>query len=110
MTISALKAWGADTDDGLKRCMNDEGFYLMLIGSVLSDTKAEELEAAISAGDLDRGFEIAHAMKGMYANLSLTPILIPVQEITELLRSRTETDYTALLKEIKEQKSALNAL
>lgn len=110
MTVDALRAWGADVDDGLKRCLNDEGFYIMLVTSVLADTKAEELEAAVNAGDLDKGFDLAHAMKGMYSNLALTPICEPVQEITELLRSRTETDYSPLLAEIKKQKAALNAL
>ena len=110
MTVDALRAWGADVDDGLKRCLNDEGFYIMLVTSVLTDTKADELETAVNAGDLDKGFELAHAMKGMYSNLALTPICEPVQEITELLRSRTETDYSGLLEEIKKQKAALNAL
>ena len=35
--------------------------------------------------------------KLMYANLSLTPLTKPVSEITELLRSKTQTDYSAHL-------------
>ena len=44
------------------------------------------------------------------ANLALTPILKPVQEITELLRSRTETDYAPLLNEIRTRRESLTAL
>ena len=110
MTVASLRDWGADVDDGLRRCMNNEAFYTKLVESIIPDTKADELEAAVGSGDLDKGFEIAHAMKGMYANLSLTPILEPVKEITELLRSRTQTDYAPLLAEIKKQKAALNEL
>lgn len=44
------------------------------------------------------------------SNLSLTPICEPVEEITELLRNRTEMDYSELLQTILEQKAALDAL
>ncbi len=30
LTIEKLRAWGADTEDGLRRCMNNEAFYLRL--------------------------------------------------------------------------------
>lgn len=46
----------------------------------------------------------------MYANLSLTPLTKPVSEITELLRGRTETDYSPLLAEAKVQFEALCSL
>ena len=71
---------------------------------------ATQSEAAIAAEDLDKAFEIAHALKGMYANLALTPLTIPVTEATELLRSRTHTDYSGCIAELKKQKAALNAL
>lgn len=43
----------------------------------------------------------------MMANLALTPILQPVEKITELLRARTETDYAPLVEEILEQRRRL---
>ena len=68
------------------------------------------LEQQIGEGDLDAAFETAHALKGMYANLSLSPLTKPVSEITELLRGRTETDYSPLLAEAKVQFEALCSL
>ena len=64
----------------------------------------------MEAKDLDKAFEVAHALKGIYGNLSLTPLTKPVSEITELLRSRTDTDYSALMNEIMAQKARLDAL
>ena len=61
------------------------------------------LEQQIGKGDLGAAFETAHALKGMYANLSLSPLTKPVSEITELLRSRTETDYSSLITDAKVQ-------
>jgi Hpt domain. len=103
LTIDKLRKYGADVDEGLTRCMNMEEFYLTLVGKVLEDNKLPLLEQQIGEEDLDAAFETAHALKGMYANLSLSPLLRPIGEITELLRSRTNTDYSSLLAEAKEQ-------
>lgn len=102
LDLDKLRAFGADVDEGLARCMNAEDFYIGLVNSVLADDKLKELKAQIAAKDLDAAFETAHAMKGMYANLSLTPLVIPISEITELLRARTDTDYSPLLEQADE--------
>ena len=110
LTLEALRSYGADVEEGLHRCMNMEAFYLKLFDSLKGDTRVEELKAAIAAKDLDRAFETAHALKGIYGNLSLTPLFQPIQELTELLRARKDTDYSALLAAITAQKEKLDAL
>lgn len=110
LTIEGLKAYGADTDDGLKRCMNNEMFYLRLVGMIFKDDKIGELGQALDEKNYDHAFEIVHALKGMYANLSLTPILNPVLQMTELLRNREDTDYSALYNELKTQYENLKQL
>ena len=110
LTLDALRAYGADVDEGLHRCMNMEAFYLKLFDSLKGDTRVEDMQAAIAAKDLDKAFEHAHALKGIYGNLSLTPLYRPIQEITELLRARTDTDYTLLMTEILDQKRKLDAI
>ena len=37
MTIDDLKTYGANTEEGLKRCMNNEGFYLRLVKMIPGD-------------------------------------------------------------------------
>ena len=110
LTIETLKEFGADVNEGLNRCMNNESFYLMLIGKALADNRLEQLEEQLNNKDLDGAFESAHALKGMYANLSLTPLSKPIIEMTELLRSRTEMDYSSLLDEVKTQFTKLKNL
>ena len=107
LTIEKLRAWGADVDEAMARCLNNEAFYLRLVDKGLQDPSFDRLKEAIAAGDLDKAFEAAHALKGVLANLALTPILDPVREITELLRARTQTDYVPLLTDIDEQKARL---
>ena len=93
ITMDALKEFGAKTDDGLARCLGEESFYLMLVESALNDEQIKTLIDQIQKGDLDSAFETAHALKGIYANLSLTPLYDIVFEITENLRARKQVDY-----------------
>ncbi|MBP3217150.1 MAG: Hpt domain-containing protein [Lachnospiraceae bacterium] len=110
LTVDKLKAFGANTEEGLARCMNNEQFYLRVVGMGLEDKSFEELRAALDAGDLDTAFEKAHALKGVLGNLSLTPIYEPVQKMTELLRARTQMDYTGLLEEAVGLRDKLQAM
>jgi HPt (histidine-containing phosphotransfer) domain-containing protein len=110
LTIDMLRSFGANVEEGLGRCMNNEAFYLRLVGKVLDDASFGKLETALAAGDLTAAFEAAHALKGVLGNLSLTPIFEPASRLTELLRSHTEGDYDALLRSIQEERSKLAAL
>ena len=110
LTLDALQNWGADIAAGMNRCMNNEVFYLRMISKAMEDPSYEALKLAVESGDLSRGFEIAHALKGVTGNLALTPLDISIREITELLRNRTETDYAPLLEEIITRKNELAEL
>ena len=110
ITLEQLRAWGADVDDAMPRCLNNEAFYLRLVGKAVEEPAFDRLREALEAGDLDKAFEQAHALKGVTGNLALTPIDKPVREITEFLRSRTDMDYGPLLAEILSQRDALREL
>ena len=99
LTIENLRAWGANTEEALRRCMNNEAFYLGLVSRAMQDDSIGKLKEAVEAGDLERGFELAHALKGTM-----------VQEITELLRARAQADYAPLLSEIIAQRDKLIGL
>ena len=110
MTIEALASLGANTAEGLARCMNNEAFYLRMVGMALNDKGYDQFAESVAAGNLDAAFEAAHALKGVMANLSLTPILDDVSEITELLRNRTQMDYGPLVDKILKKRDQFAAL
>lgn len=97
MTLDDLAAYGANVEEGVGRCMGMADFYVRLVESVKTDANFGQLKEAIEAGNLDAAFASSHALKGILANLSITPLLNPVTEICELLRNRTQMDYAALL-------------
>lgn len=107
MTIEQLKAFGANTSEGLHRCMNNESFYLRMVRMIPGDPNFQKLYDAIDAGNLTAAFEAAHALKGSTGNLALTPIFAPVCELTELLRAATEMDYAPLIGTIRKNHETL---
>ncbi len=110
ITLDALKEYGADTDEALARCMNNEDFYLMLVRKSLDDTNYEKLKEMIAAKNFEEAFSAAHALKGVVTNLSLTPLAEPVIEITEGLRAGEDKDYSGLIARMDEQLAKLKAL
>jgi len=110
ITVEALKNWGADVKEGLGRCMNSEPFYLRMVGMIEADPNFDKCGAALEKGDLDGAFEAAHAMKGVYGNLSLTPMYTPASCLTEALRVRSGEDYAALYAELKQARDSFMEL
>lgn len=107
ITIDKLQQFGADTREGLGRCMNNEAFYLRLVNMGLTDKNFAGLEEAVRQGDRKAAFEAAHALKGVMGNLSLTPLFESISELTELLRADRDADYPALVSRILQQREKL---
>ena len=110
LTIENLKSLGANTDEGLARCLGKEDFYLRMVSMALADNGFEKLREAVTSGDLNEGFERAHALKGVLSNVALTTLADPIAEITEELRARNEIDYSGLLDRIDEELQKYRAL
>ena len=110
LTIENLKSLGANTDEGLARCLGREDFYLRMVSMALADNGFEKLREAVTGGDLNEGFERAHALKGVLSNVALTTLADPIAEITEELRARNEIDYSGLLDRIDEELQKYRAL
>ena len=88
MTLEALRAFGANTAEGMERCLNDEPFYLEMVAMTLADGNFDKLKAAMDAGDPRAAFTAAHALKGAVGNVALTPVYEPLCALTELLRGK----------------------
>lgn len=103
LTLDSLRDYGANVDEGMGRCFNNESFYLRLINMGLEDGNFDKLDAAVAANDAKATFEATHALKGSIGNLSLTPIYVPICEMTEMLRGKTEMpDVTAVYGRVKD--------
>ena len=63
-----------DFTDGAKRVMNNSKLYVKLLTKFKNDTKLDDLEGAIAAGELEKARNAVHTIKGVAANLSLTEL------------------------------------
>lgn len=110
MTIDSLRDFGANTDEGLERCMGMEDFYLEMIELGMADERFELLGRNLQEKDLDEAFENVHALKGVIGNLALGPLFDTICEITEHLRNREEIDYMPLYDKLIEQRDRIKEL
>ena len=57
LTIDSLRAYGANVEEGLGRCMNREPFYLRVVGMVKDDVDGSfaKLKAAVAERDTVEG-------------------------------------------------------
>ena len=69
-----------------------------------------DIEKRFRGFTLRTAFEAAHSLKGVLANLAITPLLEPIKEITELLRAETQMDYSELMATINAEKERFFAL
>lgn len=81
-----LERWGCDVKGALPRFLNDEEFMLECIVQVSQDPAFDELGRSIEAGKTKEAFDAAHTLKGIIANTGLTPLLVIIVAIVELLR------------------------
>ncbi len=110
LTLENLRSFGADTASGLERCMGMEALYLRLVNIAKDEKNFDLLSDALNSGDLDAAFSAAHALKGVLGNLSLTPMYDIATEITELLRAKSQTDYSPYLEKLLELRERLRKI
>ena len=110
LNIEKLKLFGANTEEGLQRCMNNEAFYLKLVNRFMESNDFPKLKESINNNDLEEGFKAAHALKGVLGNLSLTPLYNIISEMTELLRNKVARDYSDFIAKYEEQYAYLLSL
>lgn len=96
-----FEAYGADYETTINRFMGNEKLYLRLFGMLFQDKNLENLGKALEVQDFSGAFADAHTLKGVTANLGLTPYYEAVCEIVEPLRAGRECDYDRLYKNIK---------
>ncbi|MCR5715545.1 MAG: Hpt domain-containing protein [Lachnospiraceae bacterium] len=106
-----LRTMGCDMDGALNRFLQDEEFYAECYAQVMSDPSFDQLKSALDAGDVEEAFHCAHTLKGVIANMGLTPLLNIVVDLVEPLRAGKldgmQEKYAALLAERKKYEALL---
>lgn len=93
---------GGDYKDVMSRFYSED-----LIGRFLrkfpDDPSFRELEDAFAAGETRDAFCAAHTLKGICQSLSISNLLAPLKEMTELLRDKDLAAAQTLQSEVEKQ-------
>lgn len=73
MTLDDLSAFGANVNEGMTRCLNNEGFYLQMVESIKEETGFDALRDAINAGDLNEHLRLRTLSKESWPTLPSRP-------------------------------------
>ena len=85
--LTKLKNWGCDVDGAMERFMGDEELYASCLQAVVNDKAYGALYDALMENNCQKAFDSAHTLKGVLANMGLTPMYQIVVEIVEPLRA-----------------------
>lgn len=99
--LEELKEWGCDIEGAMARFLDDLELYLTCLDTVVTDSAFGKLGEALAEENVGNAFDSAHTLKGVFANMGLTPMLRIVECIVEPLRDGCiddlMTDYHRLL-------------
>lgn len=108
--LEALDAWGCDVNGAMERMTDDEEFYAECLRDVANDPYFAVLKDALKSGNRSAAFTAAHTLKGVLANVGLTPMYQKVVEIVEPLRAGRPDDLTSAYNELMQMKEKLEAI
>jgi HPt (histidine-containing phosphotransfer) domain-containing protein len=77
-----------NAEEGMKRVMNNGKLYARLLEKFKTDGSMANLEAQVSAGDMEKAQIAAHTLKGLAANLSLTELFERTRDLETQIKER----------------------
>lgn len=110
--LIVLENAGCDIDGALERFLQDEEFYMECYQEMLNDKVFEQLGEALEGKQFTEAFDHAHTIKGVVANMGITPIYDLIVQIVEPLRQEKNENlisvYCELMKKREEFKKVVS--
>jgi HPt (histidine-containing phosphotransfer) domain-containing protein len=85
-----------DMETGLGRVRGNSVIYKKMLGMFLNSKEFEALEEALTAKDCQKAADVAHAIKGLTGNLSLTLLFEESTKLMNQLRAGSYEEATLL--------------
>lgn len=98
---------GADVEGTLHRFMGNGALFLKFLLKFKDDQNFVLLRDSLDQKDYEEAFKAAHTLKGVTANLGLSPICDSASKLTELLRGKAPSEVDA--EKVTQEKEALEA-
>ena len=88
-----------DEQEALKRVGGSKKLYIRLLKKYLEDSLLQNLEGSLALGDMKNAQLVAHSIKGVAANLSLTKLYYEATKVDAMLKNDFVDPY--VLQEFK---------
>jgi HPt (histidine-containing phosphotransfer) domain-containing protein len=75
-------------DEGVKRVMNNTKLYVKLLTKFKTDTRLDDIETALAAGEMEKAQTAVHTVKGVAANLSLSELFKQSLELETQIKAK----------------------
>lgn len=105
--LESLQREGCKMDEALHRVLDDEELLLELLQQAFAYEAVVPLGEHLGSGEFAQAFEEAHALKGVFANLGLTPLYDIMVRIVEPLRTGKAEDLLSVYEELLERRELL---
>jgi len=105
-----LTSYGVDWDEVMERFVQSEELYSECLGMLVEDGNMALLEKALGDGDFSAAFEAAHTLKGVAANMGLTPLFEAVDALVAPLRKNEKIDYAPLFGALKDEMARVESI
>lgn len=86
--LERLQVAGCDINGALERVLGDTEFLVTCIRLVIDDEGFENLGHYLAEKQIKEAFEEAHKLKGIIANMGLSPLYDTIVKIVESLRDK----------------------
>lgn len=83
---------GFDYDNAVYRFLGNEQMYQKFLKKLLEDTCYEQIVQGLAKQSAADVFSAAHTLKGVAANLGITPVQQLASHITEATRDKADAD------------------
>ncbi len=108
--MEKMKQFGADTTGILSRFLDNEALYAACMQVFRQDPNYAALGAAIEQSDYATALDYAYTLKGVVANLGLTPLFDILERIILALRMHTYDDLAAQYALLRGEMERLDAI
>jgi len=90
--MDILRDAGFDVEGALGRLMNNQAFFLKMLGKFAKDESFTKMRGFVQAGDAQSAGESAHALKGMCSTLGMVKLTDYCAKLQYLYQGREEGD------------------
>lgn len=105
-----IKSMGMRFRWSFRAFLGDEELYKSCLPMVAEDEAFDGLKEALAEDERKKAFDCAHTLKGVFANMGITPMFDTVEKIVEPLRAGINDGLMPVYEELSREREHLRSI